>query len=279
MTSTSGWEGSWNWRSTWICSGPKRRLNATCWAGVMCWSRNTSTWWSRWARCRRAKSSVQRRDRSRPSTSAPSGASKGWMAKCWRRAPGADVGQQHLRQHPSVHALRQGLAAHDLGVDAAQVGGRHRLDRGLVALVQATRIGIGIRPVVEAQRDVGDAVAAPCHPGQRAVVARRVVAAGVEEGIAQPMPVGLAHARRQHRFVPGSVLDPGRERGRLRQAEVAPGVIAERVAGLAPARQRVFAVAVRDALGVDETVGLGHAVPFQGIEVGLGDAGARETAR
>ena len=28
--SISGWPASWNWCSTWICSGPKRRLKATC---------------------------------------------------------------------------------------------------------------------------------------------------------------------------------------------------------------------------------------------------------
>ncbi|MNT55928.1 hypothetical protein D3C72_1932010 [compost metagenome] len=78
----SGWFFSWNWCSTWISSGPKRRLKSMCCAGVMRWSRKTSTWWSRCARWMRWKSAALIGSAmSSPTISAPTGASKGRTSK------------------------------------------------------------------------------------------------------------------------------------------------------------------------------------------------------
>lgn len=55
--------------------------------GVICWLRKTRTWWSRWARWMRAKSSSgMGRAMSRPMTSAPTGAGKGRISKDWVRS-------------------------------------------------------------------------------------------------------------------------------------------------------------------------------------------------
>jgi hypothetical protein len=74
MTSTSGCDGSWNWRSTWICSAEAAAERHLLGRRDVLVAEHEHVVVARWARCRRAKSSASSgRERSRTTSAGTEG--------------------------------------------------------------------------------------------------------------------------------------------------------------------------------------------------------------
>lgn len=196
---------------------------------------------------------------------------------------GADVHEKDVGDVAFVKSLGKLAVIKDVGAGGGKIGAFELGDCGGVGFGHATGVGFVPEIIAEAHGDGGDFVAALGEEGADGVVFGGGVAFG-EVGEAEPVPVvgagWLAGGQfEEQRFVAGDVGFEVCE-GILVEIHVGPGVIAERIAGVAPGLEdgEIVRFFFEDG-GVDEAV---DGREMSGVERGesfVGDFEASFTGR